>query len=150
MKWRVSCSWSSPYFSQMPSQPIRINSSSPLRCTSMISGMQVMGCWLNGSPSTFLWLKSPIERVKLSPLTRPWMIGTPVLAILAFYTSFSGLWSKDSGTQRPPLQSAALESPALAHTILSLVTATTTAVAPEVNSSYRAGRPNSYDLYCSN
>ena len=100
----------------------------------MISGIQVMGCWLNANPGTFLWLKSPIDLVRLSPLTLPWIIGTPVLAILSFSTGFYGLWSNDRGTHLLSCHKAALESPAFAQTIFFSLTATTTAVAPAFNS----------------
>lgn len=110
--------------------------------------MQVMGCWLKDSPSTFLWLKSPIDRVRFNPFTLPWIIGTPVLAILAFSTSFSGLWSKERGTHLPACHRAARESPAFAHTIFSFVTATTVAVAPAFKSSSLADLPNYSDFNC--
>ena len=112
--------------------------------------MYVIGCWLKANPGTFLWLKSPIDRVKFNPLTLPWIIGTPVFAILSFSTGFYGLWSKESWTHLPSCQRAALESPALAHTILSLLIATTTAVAPAFNYPSLAGLFNYYPLYLSN
>ena len=111
----VSSEWPSPYFYQIPSQPTIIIYYYPVRSTYIISGMQVIGCWLKGKPYTFLWLKSPIDLVKLRPFTLPWTIGTPVFYILFLSTGFSGLWSKDSGMHLSFCQSAALESPAFAH-----------------------------------
>jgi hypothetical protein len=139
--------WSSPYFSHIPSQPIRISYSLPLRSTSMISGIQVIGCLLKGNPSTCLCPKSPIDRVRFSPLTLPWMIGTPVLLILSFSVGFYGLWSKDRAIQFSPCHRAALESPAFAQIILYFVIATTTAVAPAFSYSGVAFLFNYYYLY---
>jgi hypothetical protein len=56
-----------------------------------MSGMHITGCLLKANPGTFLWPKSPIDRVKLRPLTLPWMIGTPVFSILYFSIGFYGL-----------------------------------------------------------
>lgn len=109
--------------------------------------MQVIGCWLKGKPYTFLWLKSPIDRVRFKPLTLPWIIGTPVFLILSLSTGFSGLWSKDKGIHLSPCHNAALESPALAQIIFYLVIATTTAVAPAVNYSVVGLLFSSYSLY---
>ena len=113
----------------------------------MMSGMHVIGCWLKGSPLTFLWLKSPIDLVKFNPFTLPWIIGTPVFSILALSIGFSGLWSKDKGMHLSFCQSADRESPALAQMTCLSVMATTIAVAPAVTSVARAGRFSSSVLY---
>lgn len=147
LNYSVNSEWPSPYFSQIPSQPIKSSSSDPVRGVSIMSGMHVMGCLLNGIPSIFLWLKSPIERVRFSPFTRPWIILTPAFSILSFYCGFYGLWSKDRGIHLSFCQRAALESPAFAHTILSFVIATTTAVAPAFSSASVAGLLSSSLLY---
>lgn len=149
-KYFVSFGVSFSYFSHIPSQPIIKICYFPVLLTSIISGMHVMGCWLNANPGTFLWLKSPMDLVRLRPLTLPWTMGTPVLAILYFSIGFSGLWSNDSWTHLLFCHNAALESPALAQTILSLVTATTTAVAPAINSLYRGVLCTSKLLYLIN
>lgn len=54
LKYLVRTMWSSPYFYQIPSHPTSSSSSCPFRATSMMSGMQVIGCWLKGSPGTVL------------------------------------------------------------------------------------------------
>ena len=117
-----------------------MSSYSPVRSTSMMSGMQVTGCLLKGNPLTCLWLKSPIERVRFSPLILPLTIWAPAFSIRYFSCGFLRSWSKERGTHLFPCHRAALESPALAHTIFSGVMPTTTAVAPACSSYLEAGR----------
>ena len=140
LNYSVNLAWLSPYFSQTPSQATIMSSYSPVRSTSMMSGMQVTGCLLKGNPLTCLWLKSPIERVRFSPLILPLTILAPAFSIRYFSCGFLRSWSKERGTHLFPCHRAALESPALAHTIFSGVMATTTAVAPACSSYLEAGR----------
>ncbi len=68
---------SSPDFYHTPSQPINKNSSPYYLSIYLMSGMHVIGCLWNGRPGVFLWPKSPIDRVRFKPFTRPAIIVTP-------------------------------------------------------------------------
>mmetsp|Transcript_63852 Transcript_63852/g.167224 ORF Transcript_63852/g.167224 Transcript_63852/m.167224 type:complete len:304 (-) Transcript_63852:416-1327(-) len=105
--------------SQMPSQPMTMNSSCSVISNVLTSGKTVRICSAGGRWSGFLYLRSPmaLERFR-SPMTRapPGMCCTwpPAFVMRAVSSSFSGLWSSERATTFPPRDSTALESPALA------------------------------------
>lgn len=101
--------------SQMPSQPMMMKSSSPVRSNSRTSGLAVTGCSSGVSSLFYLYFKSPRDLLRFRlPSTLPSTIWLPAFSILRFSSSLSGLWSYERGIALPPRAITHLESPALA------------------------------------
>ena len=101
--------------SQIPSHPIRINSSLIDRVLFLTSGNAIIS-YSSGPRSTFfLYSKSPIARERFKfPFTRPSVMNPPAFFILALSFFISGLWSIDNSVTFPFSEMTLLESPALA------------------------------------
>ena len=79
---------SSPDFYHTPSHPIIKNWSPSFLSIYFMSGIHVIGCLWKGRPGVFLWLKSPIDRVRFNPFTLPPIIWLPDFYILSFSIGF--------------------------------------------------------------